>query len=262
MTPSKYLALSLAVLTGASAEVIFTEDFENESPENNAPYKAPVIRPKHNVPGKATFIVGESKNKAGSGKAVCLVDQLGGSGDSIGLEYDFVDSSEEQLSALRIDFSLSKWGLKAIKNDKLYFGAGEYNGSSSAKMSSKTRRYFQIELIDTNEVKFNSDSGKDTTESLIPDAQNTIVVVVNDYDNKAIDYAHPVSGESTSLEANMVAYYLNGKLVSETSLDLEDVTAGGTIGSSENNFGRFGFYSATKSDNNAWVFDDIKVTKL
>jgi hypothetical protein len=249
MTPSHYLALSLVLLTSASAEVIFSEDFENESPANNSPYKASVLRPKHNEAGKATFIVGETQN-------------LAESSDSIGLEYDFVDSPEEQISALRIDFAFAKWNLKTVKSDKLYFGAGEYFGGDSAKMNSTSRRYLQVELNDDNTIKFNPATGKDITEDLIPNGRNTLSIFVNDHDNKVIEYAHPESGKPTTLKANMVAFYLNGKLASEASLDLEDVTASGTVGTSENNFGRFGFYSGTKSDNNAWIFDDIKVTQL
>lgn len=262
MTPSHYLALSLALATSAAANVIFSEDFENESPANNAPYKASVLRPKFNGAGKATFIVEGRQNLAGSGKGVCLIDQLTSSADSIGLEYDFVDSTEEQISALRIDLSFAKWQLKAVKEDKLYFGAGEYFGGNSSKMNSKSRRYLQIEFNDDNTIKFNTETGKDATEDLIPDASNTVSIFVNDHDSKSIEYAHPVSGDSTSLKANTVAYYLNGKLIIEQSLDVEDVSAAGTVGTSEKNFGRFGFYSGTKSDNNAWIFDDLKVTQL
>lgn len=262
MTPFKYLALSLALITSVSANVIFTEDFENESPANNAPYKAPTIRPKHNVAGNATFIVEGKQNLAGSGKGVCLIDQKAGSKDSIGLEYDFVDSTEEQISALRIDFTFAKWKLKEIKEDTLYFGAGEYFGGNSSKMNSKSRRYLQIEFNDDNTIKFNTENGKDGTEDLAPDASNSISIFVNDHDNKSIEYAHPVSGESASLKANTVAYYLNGKLAIEQSLDVDDESSKGTVGTSEKNFGRLGFYSGTKSDNNAWIFDDIKVTQL
>lgn len=262
MTPSNYLALSLALITSASANVIFSEDFENESPANNAPYKASVLRPKFNEPGKATFIVEGKQNLAGSGKGICLIDQLIGGDNAIGLEYDFVDSPDEQISALRIDFNFAKWGLKEVKEDKLYFGAGEYYGGNSSKMNSTSRRYFQIEFNDDNTIKFNAAIGKDSTEDLIPNASNTLSIFVNDHDNKSIEYTHPGSEKSTSLKANTVAFYLNGKLAAEQSLDVEDECAAGTVGASENNFGRLGFYSSTKSDNNAWIFDDIKVTQL
>lgn len=263
MTPSKYLALSLALLSSvASAEVIFSENFENESPEGTAPYKAATLRPKHNEAGKAIVIVGEEYNLAGSGKAVYLQDRMGGGSDSISLEYDFVDSADTEISALRIDFGFSSGGMKEKKKDKLYFGAGEYSGENSSKMNATARRYFQIEFLDNGQIKFNTASGKDSTVKINPTAKNKISLFVNDHDNKAIQYPHPTTGESTTLKANQVAYYLNGELAHETSLDLEDETAEGTVSTTENNFGRLGFYSSTKSDNNAWIFDDIVVTKL
>ncbi|MGJ8654618.1 MAG: hypothetical protein ACSHX8_15255 [Opitutaceae bacterium] len=263
MASSKYFALSLALLTSvASAEVIFSENFETESPEGTAPYKASTLRPKHNEAGKAVVIVGEAYNIAGTGKAVYLQDRMGNSEDSISLEYDFVDSTDSEVSALRIDFGFSSAGMKEKKKDKLYFGAGEYSGENSSKMNATARRFLQIEFLDNDQIKFNTDSGKDKTVKINSAAKNKISLFANDYDNKAIQYPHPTTGESTTLKANQVAYYLNGELAHETSLDLDDTTAEGTVSTTENNFGRLGFYSSTKSDNNAWVFDDIVVTKL
>ena len=83
-----------------------------------------------------------------------------------------------------------------------------------------------------------------------------------DYDSKSIEYEHPATNESTLLAANTVVYYLNGRFAHETKLDLDDLTVSGSVANSENNFGRIGFYSQSKSDNNAWIFDHIRITKL
>lgn len=265
MTSPECITLSLSLLisaSAASADVIFSEDFENESPVGSAPYKSSVLRPRLNEPGKAVVVVGEKHNIAGRGKAIYLQDRLSGSEDSISLEYDFVDSASRQVSAFRIDFDFGKGGTTAKNKDKLYFGAGEFKGSNSSTMNATARRYFQIEFTDNDTVKFNTASGKDRTKKLPPGTNSWMAVFVNDHDNKAVQYPHPTSGEAATLPANTVAYYLNGQLAHETSLDLDDVTAKGTVGTTENNFGRFGFYSSTKSDNNAWVFDNLKVTAL
>ena len=129
-------------------------------------------------------------------------------------------------------------------------------------MNSKSRRYLQVDFLSSDAVKFNSDSGKDRTTSIEPLSPNMLTIFVNDYDGKSIEYQHPATNESTILAANTVVYYLNGRFAHETKLDLEDLTVSGTVASTENNFGRIGFYSQSKSDNNAWIFDHIKITKL
>lgn len=265
MTSLKHHTLCLLLLSSASAayaDVLFSEDFENESPIGSAPYKSSVLRPKQNAPGKAVVVIGEKHNIAGSGKAIYLQDRLSGSNDSISLEYDFVDSASRQISALRIDFSFARGATSEKKKDKLYFGAGEFKGSDSSAMNATARRYFQIEFIDNDTIKFNTASGKDRTKQIPQNINNRLSIFVNDHDNKTIQYTDPTSGNTATLQANTVAYYLNGQLAHVVSLDLDDVTAKGTVSTSENNFGRIGFYSSTKSDNNAWVFDDVKVSEL
>jgi len=262
MTPYKYLPLCLALFASASAEVIFTEDYETEAPIGTSPYKASALRPEYNEPDKAAIIVGASDNLAGSGKAIYLLDLMGGSSDSVSLEYDFADSPNSQLSAFRIDFGFAKGGIETEKKDRLFFGAGEFKGSNSTKMNAVARRFFQVEFIDTGRIKFNSTSGSDSKEDVALNGKNTVSIFVNDYDSNSIQYTHPITQQTISLGPNMVAYYLNGEYVLETNLDLDDKTSKGTVGTSENNFGRMGFYSSTTSDNNAWVFDDLKVTRL
>ena len=265
MITSKYFLYCFALLllsSSVNAELIFTESFENESNEGESPYKATVIRPKKNTPGLSCVIVGEAQNLAGVGKGIFLQDRLAETNATVALEYDFVDSISEQISALRIDFNFSRAGNKTTKKDTLYFGAGEYFGSDSLKMNSKSRRYLQVDFLTSDAVKFNSDSGKDRTTSIEPLSPNTLTIFVNDYDSKSIEYEHPATSESTILAANTVVYYLNGRFAHETKLDLDDLTVSGTVASSENNFGRIGFYSQSKSDNNAWIFDHLRITKL
>ena len=245
MTSSKYIALCLGLpIISVSAEVIFSEDFENESSVGKAPYKASVLRPQQNEPGKSVVIVGETQNSAGSGKGVFLQDRLTGGKDAVSLEYDFVDSSDQQISAFRIDFGFARGGTKEKKKDRLYFGAGEYNGANSIKMNATARRYFQIEFLDDDTIKFNTASGKDRTVKIPKKTDNMITLFVNDHDKQSIEYAHPISGNAKKLPANSVAYYLNGQLAHSTRLDMDDKTASGTVGTSENNFGRMGFTAA------------------
>lgn len=256
--------ISIALLTSASllsaeANVIFIEDFESEPVIGATPSKADAYRPKENARGQVVMVVGEKHNIAGSGNAVYMQDK---SQESICLEYDFVKSSKYQISALRIDFSFAQSGIKETLNNKLYFGAGEYNGENSSAMNSNSRRYLQLEFIDTNELKVNTESGKDKTIKIARIAKNTISLIVNDYDNKKLEYISPANGKKAKLDANTVACYLNNVLIHEANLDLDNETSGGTVGTSENNFGRFGFYSDTKSNNNGWMFDDFKVTQL
>ncbi|MGJ8639745.1 MAG: hypothetical protein ACSHYA_10155 [Opitutaceae bacterium] len=264
MSYPRKLLLSLgltitASLTSTHAEVVFSEDFESETQIGATPSNASAARPKENESGQVVMVVGAKHNLAGSGNAVYILDK---SGSSVGLEFDFVDSIEDQLSALRIDFSFAKAGIKESKENKLYFGAGEYYGKNSAKMNSKSRRYFQIDFIDNDKIKVNSESGKGGTGTINQNIQNQMSIFVNDHDQKTIKYTSPKDGKSTELAPNTVACYMNKRFINETSLDLENETQSGTVGTSENNFGRFGFYSDSKSDNNGWMFDDFKVTKL
>ncbi|MGJ8654617.1 MAG: hypothetical protein ACSHX8_15250 [Opitutaceae bacterium] len=252
--------ITSALLSSASANVIFSEDFESETKIGAAPSKASAVRPKENAKGNIVMVVGSKHNLAGSGNAVYLQDKK--TDASISLEFDIVDSTESQVSALQIDFSFAKSGINETKNSKLYFGAGEYSGENSSKMNSKSRRYLHLEFIDSDEIKINSESGKDKTVTINQNIQNKLSIFVNDYDNKDIKYSAPRTGEKTTLEPNTIACYMNGYHIHTTTLDLDDPTQTGTVGSSENNFGRIGFYSDTKSDNNGWMFDDFKVTAL
>ena len=264
MSLLRHPILSIALLTSASlisadANVIFTEDFESEPVIGATPSKADAFRPKKNAKGQLVIVVSEKHNIAGSGNAVYMQDK---SKESICLEYDFVDSSSKQISALRIDFSFAQSGIKQQLDNKLYFGAGAYYGENSSAMNANARRYLQLEFIDTNELKVNTESGKDKTIKIANIAKNTISLIINDYDNKTLEYISPKNGKKAKLDANMVACYLNGALIHEANLDLDNETSSGTVGTTENNFGRLGFYSDTRSINNGWMFDDFNVTQL
>ena len=108
MITSKHFLYCLALLllsSSVNAELIFTESFENESNEGQSPYKATVVRPKKNTPGVSCVIVGEAQNLAGVGKAIFLQDRLAESNATVALEYDFVDSISEQISALPVSYT-------------------------------------------------------------------------------------------------------------------------------------------------------------
>lgn len=252
-------AIASASLLHADTNIVFSEDFDNEPVIGASPSAASAVRPKQNEKGKVVLVIGEKHNIAGSGNAVYMQDKVQ---DSICLEYDFVDSPRNQISAFRIDFKFAQSGIKATKNDKLYFGAGEFCGENTSVMNANSRRYLQLEFIDTNELKINTESGKDKTVKIAGPVKNSISLFVNDYDNREVEYTSPKTGKKVKLKPNQLACYLNGALIHEANLDLDNETSSGTVGTTENNFGRMGFYSSTKSDNNGWMFDDFKVTKL
>jgi PEP-CTERM putative exosortase interaction domain len=239
---------------------IFTEDFESGQITGEAPAGAPVIRPTTNTATSFTKIVSGVNNTAGGGvgNAVQIYDNDSG---AAGLEYDFVGSTGEQLSAFQISFDFSQNSAGAGNSEEIYFGAGEYNGTSSTRMNANARRFFEVRFMEDGTLDIVSSSESSTGNS-INLGGNTIQIFVNDYDSQTVTYTSPETSTGVALAANSVAYYLNGTLLLSTTLDTADATVAGTVGTTENNFGRFGWYSGTTAVGNDYIFDNISLSTI
>jgi hypothetical protein len=254
--------LSIIAPYPATAQVLLHENFETEAAIGAAPSLPSTLRPAENTSDLFAMIVDEETNKAGSGRGLFIVDLSNQDRDAVSVEYNFVSTKAEQISAFKIDFNFAYGLTSSDQKDELIFGAGPYTKLNTLAMHSAKQRYFQVEFISSGEVKFNSTGGKDATESISKNRAHALSIYVNDYEDKTISYTHPTSGRDRMLAPNSVAFYLNGELAHETSLDTEDKTSKGTIGTSSGNFGRIGFYSSTQSANNACIIDDLKVSSL
>lgn len=87
-------------------------------------------------------------------------------------------------------------------------------------------------------------------------SSHTVTMFVNDYDDEAVSY--DFGGTTNYLAANAVAYWLDGTLKSSQLLD-DDTTLNGTVLTSTNNFGRFGFTSGTAYTGLNYAFDNLLV---
>ena len=135
-------------------------------------------------------------------------------------------------------------------------------------MSSSAKRFSDARLYNDVTIDFRSDSGADVSNIDISTGAHTLIIFANDYDGETVYYFGPDENIYT-LAANSIAYWLDGTLIlfggaEYTLLDLSDATAGGTgtVGTTEDNLGRFGFASYTHSTNLNYVLDDIKICEL
>jgi hypothetical protein len=179
-----------------------------------------------------------------------------------GFEYNFVTGSSSQVSAFRVDlnFSLISGGT-GVTN--LTFGAGEFSSDSSLKFSLAARRYFNIELYSDSQFNVNSGAGPDDNDNVFGAGSNLLTVFVNDYNSQDLLYVRPDTSLTGTLSPNSIAVYHNSIFIHQTLLDISDTnSAGTTIGTSENNFGRIGFYSVSGVIGIDYNFDNLLVTQI
>jgi hypothetical protein len=88
-----------------------------------------------------------------------------------------------------------------------------------------------------------------------------LTAFINDYDSKSIIYTGPDSVAHT-LPANGLDWWLNGTLRNSGSLNTGMATPNGTVGNTENNFGRMGFAETSSYINLHWTFDNLKVSDI
>ncbi len=245
-------------------DILFSEDFEAGQTPGQPPTGADSALPSSGAADLSTAIVAGNDNPIGDGNAVRFVDNVSDNG--INLEYNFVDSPAEQISAVRIDFSVAPLKSNGPGNDPVFVGIGEYHPNRT--FSSSANRYIDLRLDNDGTVDFRGPAGTPASyDNPLSPISNRISIFVNDFDAQPIDYTGP-DDNVRSLPANSVAYWLNGSLVimnggeKHTSLDVGESTSGGTVGTTHANLGKFGFNSLSIDVGLDYVVDDIKITNL
>ena len=123
----KYHAILMAVLLAAlsvHSAVLFSEDYETGQTLGADPVGAASVRPSVPTSEIYTKVVGGVTNTAGTGNGVEIKDN--DAGDVTNLEYNFVNSAGEQLSAVQIDFSFSAVSTNGAGDDYIAVSVGEY----------------------------------------------------------------------------------------------------------------------------------------
>jgi hypothetical protein len=106
----------------------------------------------------------------------------------------------------------------------------------------------------------------DNPIQLIADTANTLNVFANDSDSQEVVYT--VNGATYTLPTNSVAYWVSGQLVtfggvSNVSLDVAEAPlGGGTIGTTENNLGKFGFSGSSSAAGLDYIIDNFQTKAL
>ncbi len=242
-------------LSGASAALV-SEDFESQL-VGDPPSGASVVRPSSNSSILFTKVVDSSVNTAGTGNGVQFHDYDPSAG--LALEYNFGADANSQLSAVRADFSFSCLDSSGPGKKALYIGLGEFNGGWS--LNQNARRFIDCRLYNDGTIDFRSESGPKKYNVDISTGSHELSIFANDYDTKQVAY-DGLDGGTYVLDANSVDYWLDGSLIHSTLLDLDNVTAGGTVGTTTNNLGKFGFSAGSSETNLNYVVDDIEVTSL
>ncbi|WOO41220.1 PEP-CTERM sorting domain-containing protein [Rubellicoccus peritrichatus] len=247
-------------------QTIFSEDFQTGQTVGTQPTGATSVRPSVNTADVFTEIVTGANNPAGGGvvgnNGVQIFDN---NASAAGLEYNFVGDTASQISALRIDMDFANITTGAGDGVNINLGAGEYNSSTSLRMNASSRRFMEVRFEEDATVDFISASGSSSANNALVAGQNTLSIFINDFDSTSITYTRPDTGASATLAANSVAYFLNAgdvanRVFFETLLDLNDPTIGGTVGTTENNFGRFGFATNTSSIGLNYNYDNLAVS--
>lgn len=253
---SVVLAGVLSSLSGVSAALV-SEDFETGQVVGDQPTGASVIRPHENGADIFTMVVDSSVNTAGSGNGVQLLDDDSSAG--LALEYNFAADAGSQLSAVRADFSFSCLDSSGPGDKAIYVAFGEFNGGWS--LNQNARRFIDVRLYNDGTIDFRSSSGPKKYNVDISTGSHDLTIFANDFDSDSIAYTG-LDSNTYVLAANSVDYWLDGSKIHSTLLDLNDATAGGTVGTTTNNLGKFGFSAGSAETNLSYVVDDIVVSSL
>jgi len=257
--------LSLAIDAGGPAAVYLAEDFETGQSVGSQPIGAATVRPVVNDANGYVKVVDSADNAAGTGNGVRFNDN--DSSDGSMLTYNFVDGAYAQMSTVRGDFNFAALDTGGSGGDYVAVSFGAY--SLAKTFNSTINRFTEARLCDDGTIDFRTEApgGSSSTGNNIPAGANTLSIFANDHDGAGVSYTGPDSNDYL-LPANSVAYWLNGTLVTMAdgknylAMDLNNTTAGGTVGTTENNLGKFGFNSSTSDVGLDFVFDNIQVSAL
>lgn len=245
---------SLAIDKAPVLSEQFSEDFEKQ-PFGQQPTNAATVRPTSNDADNLVEVV--------SGQRVRFYDNDSSEGSM--LTWNFVGGSNEQASVVRVDFTFEALDDSGTGDDFVAVGVGEY---STAKTFNKSiNRFVDARLYDDGTIDFRNSVGAPTsTGNDLQSGTNTLTFFANDYDSQSFGYTGP-DGSNHVLAADSVAYWLNGSLIDfsgeeYTSLDTDEGTAGGTVGTTENNLGKFGFNTTSADVGLDYTFDDIVISIL
>lgn len=236
---------------------LLVADYDRGQTAGLPPSGASALVPLTHTATTAVVVVSGTGNLAGGGAAggIRLLDN---GGSAAGIEYNFPAGA---VSVFRVDFDVARLAAGPAAST-LVFGCGEYHPSTSLRMNTSAQRFLSVELTGEGKANFISAAGADSYGSLLAAGKNHVTVFVNDHDAQSVTYARPDNGQNQSLAANSVAFWLNASLVLTTALDTADLTAGGTVGTSEGNFGRLGFVTFSTSTGMDWNFDNVAVSEL
>ena len=193
----------------------------------------------------------DTENSAGTGNGVEMrdFDPTLSTGNTA-LEYNFVASLAEGESLVRCDFSIAYKGGSAAGTNYMSVGFGEFNEALS--LNASANRWNDMRLYDTGLM-----TPGDT--SLLPsNSAHTVTVFINDLPDK-INYIGPDT-TTNGLNGDSVAYWVDDALTAVSLLDVGDIGAGGAIGETTNNFGKFGITSPSDDEGLNYVFDDIEIS--
>jgi hypothetical protein len=256
------MVVLLAALSAHSA-VLFSEDYESGQTIGDQPVGAASVRPSTNTSNLYTRVVGGVTNLIGTGNGVEIKDEDGA--DVSNLEYNFVAGTNDQLSAVQIDFSFAAVSTNGAGDDYIAVAVGEYDEDRT--FGAGAARYLDVRLYNDGTIDFrNSEGAAYSGDNVLLADSNSLSIFVNDYDDKTVNYTGPDESVYV-LQTNSVAYWLNGSLITfdgaqYSVMDLSDPTAGGTVGTTTNNLGKFGFNTGTSDTNLNYVIDNIVVSTI
>lgn len=256
------------VVAGPSVDYLLFEDYEGQS-EGALPGGANV-RPTSPTSILYCEIVNAAGNPMGTGQGVNLKDENPDSNQAVSMEYNFVSAAAKQVSAVRLDIDFAYITAAGAGDKPFYMGFGQWNSDRS--LNSNSKRYTDARFYNDGTIDFRrngvTNSYPDSQNNALLPGANTLSMFVNDYDTQFVEYTG-LDGATYSLPANSAAYWLNGDLVMMTSdvltneyitMDLEDPTADGLVGNTEDNLGKFGFYSGSSETDLNYVFDNVLIT--
>ena len=248
------IAAGLIAATAAHADMVLESQNFDSDPLGAKPPSAENVIPAAPSSDYGVEVVGGITNVAGTGRGVRVFDDSTSS--RIRCNWDFVESVEAQISAVRVDFTVARLNEMLSSGSYIRGGFSEFGTSDPAK-------YSQLRLKNSGQIDFVSGPGRNDLGNSLNATNNEVSIFANDYDAQTVTYTGPDSYEYT-LQTNSVHYWLNGVKQLETLLD-ENATDGGasTIFTSENNLGRFGFVSSGSSAYGLdYVIDNLVITYL
>jgi hypothetical protein len=194
-------------------------------------------------------------NTVGTGKYLRLYDS--DTNDGVSWEKNFVATEGGQLSTLRASFKFASSSASLNSGSQFRMSLGNFSDSASSVLGASSGRPFLLYFTNDGGVTVDmQETENDASTSFAKDSEHQVVIYLNDEQSRSHSVTGP-DGNSHTLYTNSVTVFVDGVLVKVAPLDFEL-----NFNLTENNFGRFGFFTLSSQAGVDFIIDDFIVAEI